>query len=269
MLPLAEFQGRVRDALLQGTLDSVAGHVASDPATLTPLEPAERLEIHANNVLITLADALAANFPVTACVTGADFFTAAATAFVRAHPPRIRSLIAYGAGFPDFVAGFRGASSLPYLGDIARLDWACTTAYHGPEATPVSVADLAAIPESAWPAARFRFHPTVALLRSAFPIDAIWRAHQGAAPEDWTIDLGAGPAHVIVARPQATVEVMSVPAGIFALVMSLMSGAPLSTACECAADSDPAFDPTTALAACLGNQIVASVRFADDEKARS
>jgi hypothetical protein len=123
----------------------------------------------------------------------------------------------------------------------------------------------------------------VTLLRSAFPIDAIWRAHQGGAPEDWTIDLGAGPTHVIpthvipthviVARPHATGEVMSVPAGIFALIASLMSGAPLSTACERAADSDLAFDPTTALAACLGNQIVASIYItdgaADSAKARS
>ena len=82
MPPLAEFQSRVRDALLMGPLESVAHLVvhdaaddaAGDAAGSGALAPAERLQIHANNVAITLADALAANFPVTAALTGTDFF---------------------------------------------------------------------------------------------------------------------------------------------------------------------------------------------------
>jgi len=260
MPPLAEFQARLRDALLTGPLDGLAAFVAADATADPILQPVERLQIHANNVAITLADALAANFPVTARVTGDGFFAAAAAAYLRAHPPRARSLIGYGASFPDFIAAFRGATALPYLADVARLDWACHAAYHGAEALPLSPAALAGVPQSAWPTARFTLHPTVALLRSAYPIDAIWRAHQPDAPADWSIDLDAGPAHVIVARPHATVEVLGVPAGLYALVAELAADLPLDDACARTAAADPEFDPATALAACLANALFTSVR---------
>lgn len=267
MPPLAEFQARLRDALLTGPLDSVAAFVAADAAADPILQPVERLQIHANNVVITLADALAANFPVTARITGDVFFASAAAAYVRTHPPRARSLIGYGAGFPEFIAAFRGATALPYLADIARLDWACHAAYHGPEALPLSPAALAAVPQSAWPSARFALHPTVALLRSAYPIDAIWRAHQPDAPADWSIDLDAGPAQVIVARPHATVEVLGVPAGLYTLVAELAADGPLDHACARAAAADPDFDPATALAACIANALFTSVRTTATERA--
>jgi len=271
MPPLAELQRRLGRALLEGPLEDAAPHVAAPGlAGDDTLSAVERLRIHGNNVLITLAEALAANFPVTASLTGEGFFTAAAIAYIRAKPPHARSLIGYGAGFPDFIARFKGGADLPYLADVARLDRACQTAYHGPEAVPINPATLASIPETAWPTARVRLHPTLTLLRSAFPIDAIWRAHQPGAPPDWTIDLGDGPTlaptHVIVARPHATVQVLGVPAGLFALVQALAADRTLARACERAATAEPAFDPAAALAAIISNEIIVAIRAAEMKK---
>ena len=41
-------------------------------------------------------------------------------------------LAEYGAGFPDFVADYEPARGLPYLADVARLDWALNVAFHSP-----------------------------------------------------------------------------------------------------------------------------------------
>jgi len=51
---------------------------------------------------------------------------------------RAAALAEYGDGFADFLAGFAPAQSLPYLADVARLEWAINAAYHAPIASRCS-----------------------------------------------------------------------------------------------------------------------------------
>src|SRR6266542_3456863 len=70
------------------------------------------------------AEALATTFPTVQALVGEDFFRMLARAFVGQSPPNQPVLAEYGAGFPAFIAGHDAARDLPYLADIARLDWA-------------------------------------------------------------------------------------------------------------------------------------------------
>ena len=65
-----------------------------------------------------------AAFPVVCRLVDHPFFAYAAHEFLRDHPPRSRCLAEYGGGFPDFLAAFEPCSSLPYLADVARFEWA-------------------------------------------------------------------------------------------------------------------------------------------------
>jgi hypothetical protein len=44
---------------------------------------------------------------------------------VRIEPPLSPILLKYGGRFPTFIETFRPTSSLPYLADVARLEWRC------------------------------------------------------------------------------------------------------------------------------------------------
>ena len=74
-----------------------------------------RRAIHSNNVRSGLIEALAIRYPVVQQLVGDDFFAAMASAFALDNPPSSPSFIFYGADFPDFVAGFAPAASLPWL----------------------------------------------------------------------------------------------------------------------------------------------------------
>ena len=155
-------------------------------------DPGRRFAVHRNNVVASLAEALADAYPVVAELVGADFFRAMASAYVRRHPPRSPVLALHGAGFPDFIAGFAPAAGLPWLADVARLERARVEACHAPDGEPSATDWLQ--------------HPSLRVVRSTHPVVSIWAAHQGqGALED--VDLGQ-PECALVARPGLEVLVV-------------------------------------------------------------
>lgn len=246
MPTLHEVQSAVRDFVLSAPGgDGAAGLIQADG-----LSGAQRLAIHRNNTLATLGEALGAVYPVVRRLVGEAFFVAAATAYVRADPPRVRSLIDYGAGLAGFLSGYGPAAGLAYLPDVARLEWAWHEAFHAADAVPIGADALAAIDPADAAALRLFLHPSLRLVRSRYPVRRIWDVNQpDRAPDPVCLDEGA--VRVMVVRPHLTVALLDLDAGAFALVEALAGGAPLGDACAAAESAQPGFDPGPALAAVI------------------
>ena len=163
----------------------------------------QRLNIYRNNTFITLTDALASTFPVINKLVGDVFFTHTASEFIIKTPARPGPLFEYGVEFPSFLDTFEPASSLPYLSDVARFEWAMNVAYHAEEGIPLHVNELANIPESELVNLQFTIHPSCQLITSDYPIDKIWAANQPDG-EVREIDFTHG-VDILVIRPCETV----------------------------------------------------------------
>ena len=86
--------------------------VLPPPADITaPSDITQRFNVYRNNVAAGLVHALAAGFPATERIVGAEFFAAMAQDYIRTEPPRSPVLLHYGESFPDFIAGFAPAAS--------------------------------------------------------------------------------------------------------------------------------------------------------------
>jgi hypothetical protein len=217
------------------TIDAFA-EALIDPARATPPETrgregrpdARRFAVYRNNVAAGLIASLEKRFPVTRRLVGDDFFRAMARAFAAENKPSSPLLIFYGAEFPAFVETFEPARKIAYLPDVARLENAWVESYHSAEATPLELADLAAIDPENLGEVRFEFHPAVRLLRFAHPAASIWAAHQGPGeprpPERWR------PEDALIARPHANVGVRVLPPGGYDFAAALSSGASLGEA---------------------------------------
>jgi hypothetical protein len=213
-------------------------------------DPAKRLAVYRNNVMVSLVDALAQSFPVTQALVGEDFFRAMAQVFVRAHPPRCRVLAQHGQALPGFIAQFAPASSLPYLADLAQLEWKRLLALHAADAAALEPATLAAVLADAerLPLLRWQMHPSLQLQASPYAVVSLWAAHlpgSGIAVED--VDL-AQPEAALVFRSGLDVMVLQADAGLTALTAGLLDKAPLEAAIDQAFDADPAFDVSQAMA---------------------
>ncbi|MGE0241256.1 MAG: putative DNA-binding domain-containing protein, partial [Parvibaculaceae bacterium] len=206
----------------------------------TGAEPSKRYGVYRNNVATGLARALAARFPVTEKIVGADFFTAMARDFVLGAPPASPVLLQYGEDFPDFVAAFPPAAGLPYLADIVRLENAQVKAYHARDQAPIDAQALARLAPDRMSGLILVFHPATSVLTSPYPIVTIWAMNSGArelAPiADWRAE------NALVTRPELTVLTREIGSGSAVFLRDLMNGATLGEAYEAASDGDHAFD---------------------------
>jgi len=249
MPSLHEIQGAMTRAIVDRDDAGASVHVVGDG-----IAPANRLAVYRNTFDATLTKALRLSFPAVDRLVGSEFFDGSAMAFVHEHPPTTAYLDEFGAAFPDFLARFEPASSLPYLGGVARLEWAVSRAIHAPDAAAVSITDLAACDPADHPRIRFEPHPSLSLVRAAYPVDVIWRAVLG---EDdaalAAIDLASGPVALLVQRGADDIEVTRLDGQTWRFVSALSEGTPLGNALAAC----PRIDAPTILA-----DLLAQGRFA-------
>ena len=218
-----------------------------------------RIAIHRHHVASSLAKVLASTFPTVQALVGADFFRQLAQAFVARELPTQPVLSEYGASFADFVASYAPAAGLPYLPDMARLDWALNVAFHSSRGAHLAAADLAALPPDRLAASSFVLAPGSALIRSDFPIDLVWAASQPGAPDD-KVDIGQGPARLLVLRRSDDAGFLVLGEGEAAFVHRLGAGLSLEVAAGAAFAADSVFELSRSFARLLACEIFVAVR---------
>lgn len=201
----------------------------------------ERLSIYRNTSRSALTKALRLNYPAVHSLVGDDFFAAAADAFIVREPPHSAWLDLYGGVFPEFLAGFEPAAALAYLADVARLERSVSRAFHAHDADPLDCSRLANLEPSVQGRVCFTPSPTVSLLSSAYPVDAIWRAVL--AKDDGALaamDLSSGAVHLLIERCAGEVGVTRLDEGRWKFAEALFSGRSLAAALALADDPDAA-----------------------------
>lgn len=234
MPALRELQHAVYRSLMERDDGDAAAHIRADG-----LAAADRLSIYRNTFYGTLTNALRLSFPAVHRLVGADFFEASAQKFVEGEPPRGAYLDEYGGGFPSFLAQFPAARSLPYLPDVAQLEWAVSRALHAPDSTPLDFAALCAVGEDDHERVRFVPHPSLSLVRAGCAADTIWRAVL--EQDDATlgaIDFGDAPVWLLIQRLSTGVDVKRVSEPEWRFASALCTGQPLHEAVDRAADVD-------------------------------
>ena len=215
--------------------------------------PSGALAIYRGNLYANATEALGSAYPAVRRIVGEKFFDATARQFVRAHPSLHGDLNRYGERLPDFLERFPHTADLPYLPDVARMEWLVHRAYFAADAAPF---DLSAIEEHAL--LRPQLAPACALMESAWPLGRIWAIHQDDYPGDFEIDLAAGPDRILVHRPRWRTVVVTLPPGDYAFLNCALQGKTLVEALEAGA-TDEHFDPATALAHWIQAGVIASL----------
>ena len=138
MSALASFQDAFAQALTapDAPVSTYLGRLVSQPG----------FAVYRNTMMKGCIDALQANYPAVARLTGESWFRAAAAVYVRETPPDDPSLLRYGASFAAFLARFEPTRELPYLPDVATLDRLWTVAHMARDEPVLDAALLAQLP---------------------------------------------------------------------------------------------------------------------------
>lgn len=243
-------EGAFRQALLDGATPLPQGLVdgSGRPA-------GRRYDVYRNNIATSLGEALATGFPAVAKLLGEVNFKAVAARYLRAEPPRSPRMMYYGAGFGDFLDGFEPLAKYPYLGDVARLEFALRESYHAADAAPLAAEALALDPEALM-ALRLQLAPTVRLLRSRFPVVSIWRFNMVPdSPKPAPVAEDA-----LILRPEFDPVPHALPDGGATFLAALRADNTLGQAYEAALDQTPEFDLGAVLSLLLSGNALTDLK---------
>jgi hypothetical protein len=160
---------------------------------------AERLRVYAGGYPARIEDALNENFPAVAHILGEGAFKELAHRYAASVALRSYNLNDAGAELAQFLRADRLTASLPFLSDLAELEWQVSRAFHAHDHVAFDPAPLANWRPEEWERVVMRFQPWVALVSSDWPIRELWEC-RNTPVEEIDIDLRNRSDRVLVRR---------------------------------------------------------------------
>ncbi|HSD39239.1 MAG TPA: DNA-binding domain-containing protein [Rhodocyclaceae bacterium] len=232
------FAAAVRSsAQQQSTLVLLDGDAARNAALLA---------VYRGNAVANAGKALGLSYPVVEKIVGEEFFSGLCRAFWTVSPSHSGDLNEYGSGFADFLASFPHVAELPYLPDVACVEWLVRRALQAADHVAVDIARLAEIAPAAISSLRFDLQPGLAVLSSAWPVASIWQQHQTGYTDEIDINLDTAEC-IAVHRRGWRVDVLRLSEGEGAFWQAALQGSPLETMLEAAFACDESFEVQAAL----------------------
>lgn len=204
------------------------------------------LAVYRNNYRVGLIETLNMIYPVCGQIVGEAFMTGLAREYSKLHASHSGNLHLYGGSFGDFLQDFPPARELPYLADVARLEWAVHRSYYAIDQPALPASALAGVAPEQVGALQFRLAAACQLLVSPWPIVAIWQGHQPG--HQLQVDLQAGGESALVSRHGGRVMVSAQGAGMAAMLQAIQQQQTLAIAADQALQAEPGFDLQAGLA---------------------
>lgn len=247
----ANLQSDFVQAMVRGDATKMVQHI-----DLTRLTPKDSLHVYRNNVMLSLIDVLAEKYRAVQTLVGEVFFAQMAQHFIQQHPPDSGDLNQYGQGFASFVEHYESAQSLSYLPDMARYEWAWSTSFFAADDMAIDPNVFSQMDEAQLFDTPFPLRCCVQLLRSAYPLDAIWRycVQQGGEgePPDMTPDVYC----LLLHRVQRKVRCRRLDAATYEGLRALQDKRPLGEVVSCYMKHAEQANPTTFLSFVLQEALV-------------
>jgi hypothetical protein len=161
-------------AFFSQNLQDAATHVKGNDT----LSAEQRIGIYRGSVHGILTQALETTFPVCKMLLGEKFFNAMCDIFIDTHPPSSPFFADFGAGLGRFLDGFEPAQSVPFVADMARMEWLRKESWNSKPAPASDFTQLMETAESDYATLTFSLNPSLQLFQSNYRIDLLWSAHQ-------------------------------------------------------------------------------------------
>lgn len=177
MTTLARQQQALLDALLAWPTENAMKNIA----TYAMDSGARGIKAYQANGHALARRALCAAYPVVAQILGDESFGDLALALWHAQPPVCGDVARWGDGLAAFVQSSAQLQDEPYLGDVARAEWALHQCASAPDVAP-DLSTLALLTTHDPAQLRLVLAPGCAVVRSVWPVASILTAHLEGSP---------------------------------------------------------------------------------------
>jgi len=132
--------------------------------------------VYRNTSARGVVEALRASYPTVDMLVGEEMFTQVALDYRKERPPATPVLSDYGADFAAFLSRQPWTCELPYLADVARLDWLWLESFLAP--------DAGSMPRAFGDRTTIGLHPATRFAWLSTPAMTIWQAHR----DPWSLE---------------------------------------------------------------------------------
>lgn len=132
-------------------------------------DPHNGLKVYRGNLVFGLIGAMKETYVFTRVLLGENNFNFFCRDFLYQNPSHNSDLIQYGEGFGEFLATRAEITHLPFIAEVARLEWALERVFYA-QLEPSLTGEL---PEN-WRELKPRFKKSVRLVKSPYKIHEAW-----------------------------------------------------------------------------------------------
>ena len=202
----------------------------------------KRLKIYRNHIVTTLSDIIVMNFPLVEILTGKDFLTTAAKLYLFDNPPTQACLDRYGKNFPEFLKSYKHANALPYLSDIAKLDWIMNESRCAKDDQTLTADDLTKLDPENFEQTIFYLKNSTRIIDTAYPLDQIYHFCKNKSDSDDMLHIENESTYLLISRLQWDPTLFKLDKSEYMFFSMIKDGKTLGEILEIILDMYPNFD---------------------------
>ena len=245
-MKLIELQKLFQKAVLEGDTSSDR-ELCQYIKAAADLTPDRGLAVYKGSIIGQFSQTLSSIYPVCCRLVGEKFFDAVAVNYIDRFPSLSPDLGDYGEQFPDFLANFEPVGKLPYLPDVARLEWYWHRIFNGEDAAGLDFKALSEIPQEKWGEVIFQLPKNSILLESVYPIHRIWQVNQPEYEGDDRVSLDEGGIKIFLWRQGYDIRIDLPNDSEWQLLKSFQAKNSFESVCENLAAKEPPIDVASLL----------------------
>jgi uncharacterized protein (UPF0276 family) len=196
----------------------------------------ERVAVYAGGYTARIHEALSQVYEAVRKAIGEEAFSELAHVYADRYPSLDYNLNFAGREVPELLKKSPYLKDLPYLPDLAAMEWRVWQAFNAFDAVPFSPERMDRVPPEAWEGAHLLFQPSVSLFSSEWPVLDLWLARQKEASGAYQ-HVVPSPQKILIGRKAEQVRCELLSASQYRLLEDLLSGRSLGEACEILAQS--------------------------------
>ena len=192
----------------------------------------ERMSVYAGGYVARVQEGLADVYEAVQFVLGPERFSALAESYGVRYPSHQYNLSRIGIHLPEFIRTFSGLDDVPFLADLAQLEWLMAEAFHAFDKPPFVPHELAEIPLEDWERTQVVFQPSVSIFHSPWPVLDIWKEKKSSDRNQvrWTGE--KKPQCILIGRQETRVRCELLSPAQHRLLEGLLQGRTLGEVCE-------------------------------------
>jgi hypothetical protein len=130
-----------------------------------------------------LFSSMAADFPAIRTLLGQSSFERLVSSYLFYFPSTVTNIDEVGLNLPIYLKEYSLSAMLPFLADLAKLEWLLLESFYSEDSPALSLERLQNMPEKVWGRAQLRLSKHVRFLNSDFPVVEMWEKRESSLDE--------------------------------------------------------------------------------------